>query len=459
MRPHARAAKFAATAAIAVAGLAGTTFGCHREGCVGGDDGQCLPPAACPAIAYACTAAPALRAEVIGSDPERVTGPKSLAATGDYLLENDRIRVVLDAPDHPHYLGPSGGSILDLEPLGSNLGDQTNAISHAAGVLPRDAVHYETAQLLDPQLDPTAPGAYVAVVFRGHLEGDARVTVVTRYEVRPCEPGVRVRSDLYNGAPDPNTLFLTDGFFWGDNGLAPFVPGEGLGFLEPNLDLLHLSDAWRTWPLMAARSQSPPDTAYAVVSCDRSQGAGFNSTTLSASGVPLVTTLPDDGFYFERFILAMPGPGLAPAVTEALRVRSQVHGDPAAVTVTGRVVAGGTPVDGQSGRAASLLFYEPAFGPNPDDPTRSTPWSEAVPGSDGTFTVTLPPNRSYRVQPYAFGVPAAPASSFVVTGAGAGPLSIGDLTLTASAKLTVNVASAPGVPATYAEVVLIPVED
>ncbi len=44
-------------------------------------------------------------------------GPKALAAEGDYLLENDLIRVVLDAPDHPHFLGPSGGAILDLAPL------------------------------------------------------------------------------------------------------------------------------------------------------------------------------------------------------------------------------------------------------------------------------------------------------------------------------------------------------
>jgi hypothetical protein len=196
-----------------------------------------------------------------------------------------------------------------------------------------------------------------------------------------------------------------------------------------------------------------------VVSCDRSQGAGFNSPTLSAAGVPLVTTLANDGFHFERFILVTPGPGLAPAVGEALRVRAMVHGDPAPVTVTGRVVAGGAPIDGQSGRAASLLFYEPAFGPDPDDQTRRTPWSEAVPASDGTFSVTLPPDRSYRVQPYAFGLPAAPASSFVVTGAEAGPVQLGDLTLTASAKLQVNVESSPGVPATYAELVVIPVED
>ncbi|HEX3904189.1 MAG TPA: CehA/McbA family metallohydrolase [Polyangia bacterium] len=446
--------------ALAIAEAAG----CHRDGCVGGDDGACLPPAACPALSYAACAAPKLRVEQIGpNDAERVYGPKALAAAGDYLLENDLVRVVLDAPDHPHFIGPSGGAILDLaplvpSPLVPNPGDQTNAIYHAAGVLPRDAVHYETAAILDPQLDPSRPGAYAAVIFRGHLEGDARVTVVTRYEVRPCEPGVRVRTDLYNGSPDPNTLFLADGFFWGDNGLAPFVPGPGLGFVEPALDLLHVDQAWRQWPFLAARSQSSPDTAYAVVSCDRSQGAGFNSTTLTASGVPLGVTESGDGFHFERFILAEAGPslGLAPAVAEALHIRTMVHGDPPAVTVTGRVVANGAPVDGQAGRAASLLFYEPAPGANLDDPTRVTPWNEVVPGSDGTFSVALPPNRSYRVQPYAFGLPAAAASSFVVA---AGDVAIGDVTITASAKLTVDVQSSPGVAASYAELVVIPVDD
>ena len=140
--------------------LAAGATGCHRDGCVGGDDGQCLPPAACPALVYAACTAPKLRVERIGpNDPERVPGPKALAAEGDYLLENDLIRVVLDAPDHPHFIGPTGGAILDLAPLRQgpdnqrSTGDQTNAISHAAGVLPRDAVHYESAAILDSPLD------------------------------------------------------------------------------------------------------------------------------------------------------------------------------------------------------------------------------------------------------------------------------------------------------------------
>jgi hypothetical protein len=440
--------------------------GCRKDGCVGGDDGTCLPPSACPALTTPACGASTLRAAQIGDEPERVSGPKALAARGDYVLENDQIRVVLDAPEHAHDLGPTGGAILDLAPVDPKKGggDQINTIYHAAGLLPRDAVHYETAQILTP--GPTDAGAFsgtfAAVVFRGHLEGDSRVTVVTRYEVRPCETGVRVRTDLYNGAPTPNTLYLTDGFFWGDNGLVPFVPGVGMGFLQPDLDLLHIDEAWRQWPFLAARSQSSPQVAYAAVSCDRDQAAGFNSTTLTAAGVPLGVTESGDGFHFERFIAVVQGAGLEPAVAEALRVRSAVDGDAPAVTVTGQVVANGAPVDSQSGRAASLLFYEPAFGPDPDDPTRRKPWNEAVPAADGKFSVTLPANRSYRVQPYAFGLPAGPAASFAVGSwdpSNPIPTDIGDISITASAHLTVNVESSPGVTATYAELVVIPVED
>jgi hypothetical protein len=384
---------------------------------------------------------------------ERSPGAKALAAVGDLLLENDLVRAVLDAPEHSHGLAPTGGTILDLAPLGATSGDQLNGISQAVGVLPRDAAHYETWEVIDQHAAQAPAPAFVAVVFRGHLEGDTRVSVVTRYELRPCEPGLRVRTDVFNGAPDPNTLYVTDGFFWGDNSSLPFVPLEGGGFQLPDLDLLHLSDAWRVWPFMVARSQAAPDVAYGVVPCNHPNGAGFNSTTLSASGTPLVTTLPGDGLSYERFILAVPGAGLAPVVGEALRVRAAAHGEPAPVTVTGRVVADGSPFDARDGRAASLLFYEPAFGPDPDDPTRRRPWSEAVPAPDGTFAVALLPNRSYRVQPYAFGRPAGAAVSIAVGEANA---DAGDITFERAGRLLATVETGPGMRATYAELVLIP---
>jgi len=446
-RDAAALAILSATAAFAA--------GCRRDGCVGGDDGTCEPPAACTALQYACgpLSGALSQKQLTESDLPLSSEPKTRATVGDFLLQNDLVRVVVSDPSHPSDLAPTGGAIIDLAPLGTGSGDQINSIYQAAGLLPRDAVHYDRVE----EHGGPAEG-FVAVVFRGHLEGDSRVTVVTRYELRPCEPGVRVRSDLYNGAPDPNTLYLADGMFWGDNSAAPFVPGIGLGFRAPALDLTNISSAWGEWPFVAARSQAPPDAAYAIVPCDPGQSAGFNSTTLTAAGVPLVTTLPGDGIHFERFIIGVPGQGLAPAVSEALNVRTMVHGETGPVKVKGRVVAGGTPIDGQSGRAASLLFYEPAFGPDPDDLARRRPWSEAVPGPDGVFSVALPADRAYRVQPYAFGLPAGPATSFLVA---RDDVDIGDLTLAASAHLKATVLTAPGQsapdPMTYAELVLVPI--
>lgn len=450
-RDAAALAILSATAAFATS--------CRRDGCVGGDDGTCLPPSACGALQYKCDNAGALTAKrLTAADLAPRADAKARGTVDDFVLENDLVRVVIDAPSHPSGLAPTGGTIIDLAPkVGGVAGDQINSIYQAAGLLPRDAVHYDDRVEQVRDTNPTP--RFVGFVFRGHLEGDSRVTVVTRYELRACEPGVRVRSDLYNGAPDPNTLYLADGLLWGDNSAAPFVPGVGLGFRAPALDLKDVASAWREWPFVAARTQAPPEAAYAVVPCDHDQSAGFNDPTLTATGVPLVTTLPGDGIHLERFIIATPGPGLAPAVTEALKVRAWVHGETLPVVVSGRVVAGGQPIDGKGGRGASLLFYEPGFGPDPDDPTRRKPWSEAVPAADGTFSIQLPADRAYRVQPYAFGMTAGRPASFLVEHESKG-VEIGDVTLTGSARLMATVTTALGQPAqdsTFAELVLVPV--
>src|SRR3954452_8595243 len=93
--------------------------GCRRDGCVGGDDGRCVPPTACTALHYSCGYLPGtLRLTQVGADEPPSKDPKSLAAAGDFELSNDLVRVVLDAPEHPHHLAPSGGSIIDFAPVG-----------------------------------------------------------------------------------------------------------------------------------------------------------------------------------------------------------------------------------------------------------------------------------------------------------------------------------------------------
>ena len=165
--------------------------------------------AACPALTYAACAAPeaARRADRprrsrAGSGTEGAGRRRGLPA-GERPRPRRARRPRPPALHRPERRRDPGSGAAGRQPAVPNPGDQTNAIYHAAGVLPRDAVHYESAAIVDPQLDPSAPGAYAAVIFRGHLESDPHVTVVTRYELRPCEPGVRVRSDLYNGTLRP----------------------------------------------------------------------------------------------------------------------------------------------------------------------------------------------------------------------------------------------------------------
>jgi hypothetical protein len=457
---------------VILCAIALSVVGCHRDGCVGGDDGHCQPPAACGASLPVPTCSPTgmLSVMPVADSRSRAPGPKALAAAEDIVLENELLRAVLDEPTppdqptHAQGLAPSGGTIIDLAPKDANgnlVGDQMNGVFQGAGLLPRDAVHYERWEVVNQSFAQTSAGAFVAVVFRGHLEGDPRVTVVTRYELRPCERGLRVRTDIYNGARDPNTLALTDAFFWGDRTLLPFIPIQGHGFKAPELELLHLSRAWREWPFMAARTQAEPQVAYAAVPCDRPKAAGFNDPTLSAAGVPLAPTPPGDGFSFERFILATPGPGLSAAVDEAQRVRTAVHGDRATVTVSGRVVTSAGPLDPKMPssaallRSTSLLFYEPAPGPDPDDEALRVPRTEAVPGPDGRFEVQLPPDRIYRVQPYAFGLPAASPSSFAVA---TDKVDAGDITLPQAGHLVATVEDLPGERARFAELVLVPVD-
>jgi hypothetical protein len=420
---------------------------------VGGDDNHCLPPSACPARpTLVCGAAEsALRVgqfhpgEWTGF---RARGAKAAAAEGDYVMENDLIRVVLDAPDHPAGLAPSGGSILDMSPLGNASGDQLNGIVQSTGLLPRDVVRYRSAEIVD-----RSP-ASVSVVFRGTLDGKPRVQVVTRYELRACESGLRVRTDLYNGSNEVSTFSLGDGYFWGDRGLLPFVPLRGQGFVHPELDLLKLSDAWRKWPFMAARAQAAPAVGYAVVPCNQGRDEGFQDPTLSISGLSLSPTLPQDALVYERFIAVAAGPGLAPVVGEALRARADFKNEPQPVVVTGRVVAGGAPLDGREGRAASLLFYEPGPNPDPDAPGGRTPWSEAVPGRDGRFEVVLPPGRAYRAQPHAFGRPAGAAVAFTASA----NMDLGDVTVERPARLLVLIEDEAKMPVPYAELVLVPVD-
>lgn len=315
-------------AAVLIANL---LRGCAAPvGCLGGDDGRCIPPSACVRLHYVCGDSQ-LAVSALSDASHRSDGLDALATTGDLVMENAEISVVLDALRSHHYLSPSGGTILDLVPRESGSGDQLNQIYQAAGILPDDAVRYDTLEVHDQRPD------FVAAVYRGALDGRRDVEVVTRYEVRPCEPGMRVRTELYNGGADPMTVFLADAYFWGDREVTPFIPNRGEGFLHPDLELESIGDAFRTMPFVAAQAHVEPGAAYAVVPCQDKTLSGFNTETLSAAGAERTVLMPGDSIAFERFILVAKAPGLENAASMALDARAQLFGE-RYVHVTGHVV-------------------------------------------------------------------------------------------------------------------------
>jgi hypothetical protein len=395
----------------------------------------------------ACTSG-SLEIRRLGGAVERTAGLDALAARGDVVLANDRVRLVLDALDAPHALAPTGGNVIDLTPApATNGGDALNVLYHAVGILPRDAVAYRSIELDDKSPDR------VAAILRGTLDGRPEIQVVSRYELRACEPGVRVRTELFHGGRDPEAFLLCDAAYWGGREVSPFTPLRGRGFVHPELDLEKLGDAIAREPFFATQSPLDGDAAYAVVPCDRPDLEAFHSDTVTASGAPRTVVLPGDGIAFERFIAVAPGPGLGGAVDVALQARASLFGEPS-VVVRGRVVApDGRAIDGGQ-REATVLFYEPAPGADPDAVSGRRPWSAIVPAADGAFAVRLPARRSFRSEVLVFGRPIPDHAAFTT---GEADATIPDIRVPRAGVVDVAVKDGSGAPV-LAEVVLTPIE-
>jgi hypothetical protein len=378
-------------------------------------------PSPCEELAFACPVdAPGeLVARVVGpeGDPLAPRGAAALAAPGDILLANDEVVVVIEALDHPHYLGPSGGGVLDLATRGGD-DDVVRNLVQVTGLLPQDAARYTDLRVWEE-------ADRVAVQVSGELDGRPGVRIVTRYELRACEPGLRVRTELINGSTDPLSMLLGDGWYWGGRGSLPFTPTPGGGFEHPAFGLSTVGDALREVPFMASAAHVQPGAAYATVACDRPEMQGFHSEEVSLIGAPKRVYMPRDAEVFERFIAVAPGASVAGAADVALEVRRQQFGE-AWATLAGRVVGGA------DARAPTQVVVSQGASSLPI--SARVPWTHAVPDADGRFTVRVPPDRTYTVAVEAFGQPVAEAEVEV------GPLGgdVGDIGVPAVGELVLD---------------------
>src|SRR5688572_6520882 len=296
-----------------VATVIAPELGCGTGDCRSGTN-DCIVRSPCTALAFECSGPGFTRVRIIETGDVLPGGIDALGANGDILLENDRVQVVIDAIDHPHYVVASGGAILDLATQGGD-DDSINHVFQAIGLLSDDAARYRSMEIIEEE-------GLAAVVFRGHLDGSEDQKIATRYELRPCDPGVRVRTELVNLDDDDAIVFLADGWYWSGREAIPFTPGRG--FDHPSFGLLDIQDVFFQVPFMAASAHTQPAAAYSVTACSDPFLEGFQSDQVSAIGTERRIIPTRGSEIFERFIGVASGRSIAPAVDIALEVRRQL---------------------------------------------------------------------------------------------------------------------------------------
>jgi hypothetical protein len=412
---------------------ASAAAGCARKSCLRGD---CEAVRACDELRFACEPG-ALYVGRLADAPAALRLDRGEGAAGDLLLSNGIVTVVIDALDEPHGLAPTGGNVLDFGPAGGT--DDLNLVYQIAGILPDDAFAFDRLEVVDRRPD------YVAVIARGRLDGRPEVAVLTRYELRPCDPGLRVRSELFNDSPDVHAWVIADVPHWGKRRSLPFSPRPGQGYLYPELDLLRLDDLYDRYDYGAAAATGVDSPGYGVAACNQTRLEGINDLELSAFGTDRQLVRPGQSVTFERFwIAAGAGQGPGPAIEGAIGVRQQLLGDLSPRVYSGRVVAGGLGFGGHARRASIVVAGR--------DGGVETPLTAVVPDEDGRFRIAVPARAELVYELWSFGRPVARGTLPREGGA------LDDLEVPLPATLLVQVAD-PGGDGLHAQVVLVPADD
>ena len=392
-----------------------------------GRDETCLRgtcPAPCAAVAFQCDpqdGGPLYVGRVFDAP-----GPYLLArgqgAHDDTLISNGLVTAVISQIAAPNDLAPTGGNLIDFGPAGA--ADDLTIVYQLSGILPDDAFAYRS-------LETSRTDDVVRVTVRGTLDGRPEVEVVTHYELRACDLGVRVRSELFNGSAETQAFMIADGYHWGKRRVTPFSPRPGEGYEAPELELRELTELWDPIEYGAGAAASDDGPGYGVVACDREQLAGVNDLQITALGTPMRVVEPGDTVVLERMILsAGSGHGPARAIDAVLAARAQMF-DVETQQVSGRVMAGGMPFGGDVRRASVIVRVD------------GRPASAVVPGDDGRFIATVPGGAA-SVEVWSFG-------RMLAEGTG------GELVVPLPAKLQATV-TIDGAPA-WATIVLHPADD
>ncbi|MFN8545237.1 MAG: CehA/McbA family metallohydrolase [Candidatus Binatia bacterium] len=380
------------------------------------------------------TGGTALARQITNPTADCVRGPLSRCRTGDYLLQNDKIRVVVqDIQRNLFGIGQFGGQIIDADlNRGNPALERDNFEEWAVALNIENTAHYTNVTIVndgsdgqaavirvtgvDDLLDFLNPSSVVTsfglLLGASQDDRDLAVEIQTDYILEPGTNWVRVQTTIVNVGPTPESIFVGE-FLNGSGQVHLFQPANGFG--SPTVTGVCPSTAANPCNFVAYSGyKDATGVSYGYVheeigsvSPPKSGSSTFTTSgvTVPILGMSVVNALigapanfplaasgnPGDSLTFDRWFVV--GDGSVSSITDA-RNHFQYLGTG---TVSGTVTLGGSPVAGAQVTVLGSLADAPGS-------TGKNVVTQALTDGTGAYTLTLAPG-TYTVEAAMDGAP------------------------------------------------------
>lgn|GEM_PF-423570 len=270
----------------------------------------------------------------------------------DFMLENDRIAVVISETGYESPYSLSGANIVDAGLRAERIDGIMEFYSHFDDAWPRQAV-YSSLEIIE---DGTGGGPAVIRVT-GLDSKDPYLTVATEYSLEPSADYVTISTTLINNRGSTFESFeLGDAFAWGD--CEKYAPGRGFALW---------GDATSAW--VAGTNEL---VSYGYAGAGMANVHGDHDDFWSHLSVDVASIEPGDTVTYERY-LAIGGGDIA-SVAAALH---EATGKPTG-TISCSVY---DELTGIRFQGAAVNVYDPS----------AAPYLQMITDGEGLASTTLPP--------------------------------------------------------------------
>ncbi|MFK8049797.1 MAG: carboxypeptidase regulatory-like domain-containing protein [Halioglobus sp.] len=372
---------------------------------------------------------PRAEARIARIDSDLLQGPLARSSSGDFVLENDNLRVIIQKPGRNWFgLGTYGGNIIDAS---AKLADGSFNPDHmeefVTGVNIENTPNYTDVEIRNDGDDreaavicATGPDDLLEFVNASSAvralpanfpvsadDTDLPLEIETCYSLNPEEPWVTIDTTLRNATDDAVAIYMTE-YLAGSGEVEAFQPGAGFG--EP----LFTTSCPATTQVACSAGQCDQCNYFAYSGNGGASGVSYgliheeegtssfstagvsvliygqNVAVLIAASLPPNYEVPANGELTLRRYFAV-GDGSASSIAD---IRNRIF-DITTGEITGVVRSGGEPLQ----NADVAVFETTNAATNP--PTLFVA-GHARTDSQGRYSMTLPPGK-YEVQAHAEG--------------------------------------------------------